>query len=174
MVPWYMLCVSIGLKDNFWALVLPYMMNVWNTIIMRTFFQTTIPSSLIESAKIDGAGEFRIFFQIVLPLSLPGIATIALFVTLQYWNDWWLPMMLTESPEWSNLQFLLQSMMKNIQMITEGNEITGGLLSEELAKIPTESARMALCLVALGPIVIVYPFFQKYFVTGLTIGAIKG
>lgn len=172
MVPWYMVCVTIGLKDNLWALILPYLMSTWNTIIMRTFFQTTIPASLIESAKIDGAGEFRIFFKMVLPLSLPGLATIGLFVTLQYWNDWWLPMMLTEKPQWSNLQYLLQSMIKNIQlMIDARNQGATGMPQME---VPTESARMALCLIALGPIVIVYPFFQKYFVTGLTIGAIKG
>lgn len=172
MVPWYMVCVTIGLKDNFWALVLPYLMNTWNTIIMRTFFQTTIPASLIESAKIDGAGEFRIFFQMVLPLSLPGLATIGLFVTLAYWNDWWLPMMLTEKAQWQNLQFMLQSMMKNIQQIQENKEYLNALGVP--VDVPSESARMALCLVALGPIVIAYPFFQKYFVSGLTIGAIKG
>lgn len=172
MVPWYIVCVTIGLKDNFWALVLPYLMNTWNTIIMRTFFQTTIPASLIESAKIDGAGEFRIFFQMVLPLSLPGLATIGLFVTLMYWNDWWLPMMLTEKPEWSNLQFLLQSMMKNIEQIQQNQQYMSSAGAN--IEVPSEGARMALCLIALGPIVIAYPFFQKYFVTGLTIGAVKG
>jgi putative aldouronate transport system permease protein len=169
-----MVCVSIGLKDNIWAMVIPYLFSAWNCIILRTFFNTTIPASLIESAKIDGAGEFRTFFQIVLPLSLPGIATISLFVTLAYWNDWYLPLMLIEKKELYNLQYLLQSLMLQIQQLKQMVDQGATDALQTAVSVPSEGARMALCLVALGPILIVYPFFQKYFVSGLTIGAVKG
>jgi len=174
MVPWYMVCVSIGLRDNIWAMIIPYFFNAWNCIILRTFFQTTIPPSLIESAKIDGAGEWRIFFKIVMPLSLPGVATIALFVTLAYWNDWWLPIMLIDNNELFNLQALLQSILKSIDALKNAAMQGSAEALRDLAKVPTDTANMALCMVALGPILVVYPFFQKYFISGLTIGAVKG
>lgn len=174
MVPWYMVCVAIGLRDNIWAMIIPYFFNAWNCIILRTFFQTTIPPSLIESAKIDGAGEWRVFFRIVMPLSLPGVATIALFVTLQYWNDWWLPIMLIDNSDLFNLQALLQSILKSIDALKNAAMQGSSEALASLAKVPSDTANMALCMVALGPILIVYPFFQKYFISGLTIGAVKG
>jgi len=174
MVSWYMIMTKVlKLSNTVWALILPYAMNAWYVIIMRTFFQSTIHPALIEAAKIDGAEEFTILFRIVLPLAVPGIATIALFQTLAYWNDWWNPLLLVTKKSLYNLQFLLQVMMKNIQMMTEG---TGGAQFRESfsSNVPTESVRMALCVVAMGPILIVYPFFQKYFIQGLTIGSVKG
>ncbi len=174
LVAWYMVATRIfHLSNTVWALILPMAMNAWYVIIMRTFFQTSIPISLIESAKLDGAGEFRILFRIVFPLALPAIATIALFQTLAYWNDWWHPMLLITRQELYNLQFLLQVMMKNIQMLSDGT-LSSEIVSKMGGNIPQDSVRMALCVVAMGPILIVYPFFQKYFIQGLTVGAVKG
>lgn len=172
-VAWYIVCTStFHLSNTIWAMILPYLMNAWYVIILRTFFQSSVPVSIIESGKLDGAGEFRIFFRLVVPIAVPGIATIALFQTLVYWNDWWLPIMFIVEPALYNLQFLLQQMMQNIQMLNENSELMTNA-AEEMANIPTEGARMALCIVAMGPILIVYPFFQKYFIQGLTVGSIK-
>ena len=174
MVPWYIVCTNVlKLQNTIWALILPYLMNCWHVIIMRTFFQTTIPDALIEAAKLDGAGEYKIFFRIVWPLSLPGLATVGLFTILIYWNDWWLPLMLVTKTNLSTLQFLLQKMIINIQLLADNAKYMSGATTD-LAKLPLEGARMALCVIAIGPIILAYPFFQKYFIKGLTIGSVKG
>ncbi len=171
-VAWYMVCTGVlHLKNSVWAMILPYVMNAWHVIVMRSFYTMSIPVAIIESAKIDGANEYKIFLSLIMPLSLPGLATIALFSTLTYWNDWWLPMMFVTQPQKYNLQFLLQSMISNIQMLSENSAIMGS--TNLLADIPKEGARMALCIIATGPILVVYPFFQKYFIQGLTVGAVK-
>ena len=171
-VSWYIVCTSIfRLSNKIWAMILPNLMNAWYVIIMRTFFKTSVPVALIESGKLDGAGEFRILLQLVLPISLPGVATTALFQVLSYWNDWWLPIMFIVEPKLYNLQFLLQQMMQNIQLLNESPEYAQAVQGS--MEIPTEGARMALCFVALGPILVTYPFFQKYFIQGLTVGSIK-
>lgn len=173
MVPWYIVCTQVlHIQNTIWALILPYIVDAWNVLIMRTFFMTTIPAALIEAAKIEGAGEIKIFFKVVLPLSLPGLATIGLFSTLKYWNDWYLPLMLTTRPALQNLQFLLQSMIANIQMLSQNSQYMGGA-SEQLANMPIEGARMALCVISIGPIVLAYPLLQRYFISGLTVGAVK-
>ena len=174
-VPWYLVCVRIlNLKNTIFSLFVPYLMSAWYVLIIRTFFSTTIPDSLIDSARIDGAKEFKIFFSIVLPLSTPSLATIGLFSALLFWNDWWLPLMLTTGDRYINLQYMLQRVQQNIEFITQMKEIGGSVVPELAGKIPSESSRMALCILAIGPIIFVYPFLQKYFVQGLTIGAIKG
>ncbi len=174
LLAWYIVTTKFyHLGNTFFALILPLAMSPWYTIIMRTFFQTTIPISIIESAKMDGAGETRILFSLVLPLAKPAIATIALFQTLAYWNDWFNPMLLITDKNLYNLQFLLQVMMKNIQMMSEST-MNADVASRFSGNIPEDAVRMALCVVAMGPILIVYPFFQKYFIQGLTIGAVKG
>ncbi len=171
-VSWYMICTNVlHLKNSIWAMILPYIMNAWHVIVMRSFFTMSIPGAIIESAKIDGAGEWRIFFKLVMPLAVPGLATIGLFATLTYWNDWTLPLYFVTEPKVYNLQFLLQSMISNIQMLTENSALMGS--TNLLADVPKEGARMALCIIATGPILIVYPFFQKYFIQGLTVGAVK-
>lgn len=170
LVAWYTVVTRyLGLKNTFAGLVLPLVMNAWYVIIMRTFFQTSVPSALIEAGKIDGASELRIFVKIVLPISIPAVATITLFQVLAYWNEWYHPMLLINNKKLYTLQLLLQIMMQNIQNLTEGSaELREG------AEIPTDSVRMALCVVAMGPILVVYPFFQKYFIQGLTVGSVKG
>ncbi|WP_234340189.1 carbohydrate ABC transporter permease [Gorillibacterium timonense] len=181
LVPWYLVYTRmLHLKDNIWALIIPLMISAFYIMIMRTFFANTIPGALIESAKIDGAGELRTFIQIVLPLSLPVLATVALFQTLGYWNDWFLSMIYISMPNGSNLQnvnlqYLMYKTMLDIQFITSNPTALSAITAAggDL-KIPQESVRMAMAVVGIGPIVFAYPFFQKYFVQGLTVGAVKG
>lgn len=174
MVPWYLVCTQfLHLKDQVWALIVPYLMNGFNVIVMRTFFQASIPDSIIESAKIDGAGEFRIFSTIVLPLSKAGLATIGLFSTLGYWNDFYLPLMLIDNTKWINLQFALFKIQSSIQYLATMSAVSGDAMSSA-AKMPSETAVMAMCVLTIGPIVLVYPFLQKYFIKGMVIGSIKG
>ena len=139
---------------------------------MRKFFNVSVPDSIVESAKIDGAGEFKVFMRIVMPISLPCIATIALFITMSKWNDWMSPMLYITEPNLYTLSFLLQNMLLNIQLLMENAAESG--VSYQMEQIPSEGARMALCVIAAGPILIAYPFFQKYFVQGMTVGAVKG
>lgn len=174
-VPWYIICVQVlHLRDTILALIAPYLINSWYVIIMKTFYQNTIPDSLLDSAKIDGAGEFMTFFRIIIPLSVPGLATIGLFITLRYWNDWWLPLTLITNTKLFNLQFLMYQVQLDIQYLKSARTSLGIEELKEVLSIPSETSRMAMCLVAIGPIIIAYPFLQKYFVKGLTIGSVKG
>lgn len=162
----------LQLKDTIWALILPMAVSPFNIIVMRTFFKRSVSESIIESARIDGASEMRIFLQIVLPLAVPGIATISLFAALGFWNDWFNALLYIQNDNLVPLQYLLIKLQNNIQYLTQnagaGAQITGGL-----AAIPSESARMAIVVISTLPIAISYPFFQKYFVKGLTIGGVK-
>ncbi|KRE71330.1 carbohydrate ABC transporter permease [Paenibacillus sp. Soil750] len=164
---------TLHLKDSYMALILPLLIVPFNVIIMRTFFQSTIHPALIESARIDGAGELRIFLRIVLPLSLPVLATMALFSTINYWNDWFNALLFINKEHMYPIQFLMLRVLKDVQYIREN--LTIAAQNPELLKnLPNESLQMALAFIAMGPILIVYPFFQKYFVKGLTVGAVKG
>ena len=176
MVSWYMICSKVlYIQNTIFALILPMLTSAWNVMIMRTFFLTTIPEAIIESAKLDGASELKTFRTIVVPLALPGIATIALFNTLSYWNDWWNALMLTTKPELTNLQYYLYKVL-NTMSINSSSAMASALAQQNGADVtmPKESARMAICMLAIGPIILAYPFFQKYFVQGLTVGAVKG
>ncbi|TXK77647.1 carbohydrate ABC transporter permease [Paenibacillus sp. N3.4] len=173
MVSWYMVTTQIFLlKNNVWALIVPYLFNGWYVMIMRTYFMTSIPDGIVESAKIDGAGEYRIFFSIVLRLSLPGLATIGLFSAIVYWNDWWLPLMLIQDDKILNIQYLLYKAQSTADFLSSVSGQNYGTVMQ--IKPPSLTVRMALAVVGIGPIVLAYPFFQKYFVQGLTVGAIKG
>ena len=152
-------------------MILPFLINAWNVVIMRTFINTSVPKAIIESAKIDGASEWRTFFQIVVPVSLPGIASVSFFILLAIWNDWNFPLLYITNDKLYNLQFLLQRIMKSIEVIKNNPEYIKA--AQSMSSIPTESARMALCLVALGPILVVYPFFQRYFLSGISVGSVK-
>ncbi|NIK70016.1 MULTISPECIES: carbohydrate ABC transporter permease [unclassified Paenibacillus] len=176
LVPWYLVYVQmLNLKDTLWALIMPLLVSSFWVLIVRTFFKETIPAAVLESAKIDGAGELRIFIRIVLPLSMPVLATVALFQTLTYWNDWFLSLVFITNDHNISVQYLLYKMLANIQYLssnpTAAAEIAraGGMFN-----FPSETVRMALVVVGIGPIVFAYPFFQKYFVRGLTVGAVKG
>jgi putative aldouronate transport system permease protein len=173
LVPWYIICVRVlHLKNSLMGLIFPYLVNAWYVMILRTFFASAIPDAVLESAKIDGAGEWLTFFKIVLPLSLPGLATIALFSTLTYWNDWWLSLIFITKEKYMPLQYLLMRVQMSIQFLANSN--TNSNLQESLSRMPQETLRMAMCVAAIGPIIFAYPFFQKYFIKGLTVGAVKG
>ena len=162
----------LGLKNTYWALILPLCCSSFYVIIMRTFFQTTVPDEIIESGKIDGASQLRIFVQLVLPISLPALATIALFQTFAYWNDWYQASLYIESNQHDlfPLQYVLVNIEKNIQYLAN-NDMA---MSANSNALPSETMRMAIVVISVVPIMFSYPFFQKYFISGLTIGAVKG
>ena len=162
----------LGLSNTIWALILPLACSSFSVTICRTFFRTTVPDSIIESAKIDGAGQFRIWSQIVMPISKPVIATIGMFAAFGYWNDWFQASLYIQDKNLQTLQSLLNNIQKNIEYIA--NNPYGGLsLQQYKSSMPTESVRMAIANVIIVPIACTYPFFQKYFISGLTIGSVK-
>lgn len=163
----------LNLKNTYWVLILPICCSSFYIVIMRTFFQTTVPDAIIESAKIDGARQTRIFVQIVLPISLPAIATIGLFFTFAYWNDWMLAKYYLNSnaQDLYPLQYVLIALESNIDFLTRNQQFMG---PGESVDIPSETIRMAMVMVGVIPIACSYPFFQKYFISGLTVGAVKG
>lgn len=164
----------LGLKDTIWALIFPLLISSFNVIICRTFFKQTIPDSLIESAKIDGARQFTIFFKIVVPISLPVLATIGLFLAFAYWNDWYQSMLYISDQKLYSLQALLNSIMSNITALAQQIATIGADAAALIANMPQEAARMAIVVIIVLPIACAYPFFQKYFISGLTVGAVKG
>ena len=164
----------LGLRNTIWALIFPLLVTSFNVIICRTFFKQTIPDSLIESAKIDGARQFTIFFKIVLPISLPVLATIGLFLAFAYWNDWYQSLLYITQSDLKRLQALLQDIINNISALAQQIASVGGSLADLIAEMPQESARMAIVVIIVLPIACAYPFFQKYFISGLTVGAVKG
>ncbi|MBB6637623.1 carbohydrate ABC transporter permease [Cohnella thailandensis] len=164
----------LGLKDTVWALILPLAVSSFNVIICKTFFRSTIPDALIESAEIDGSSQLRIFFSIVLPISLPVLATIGLFLCFSYWNDWFQSMLYIDNQSLYSLQALLNSLMTNVDALAKNASSMGVSYAELVATMPKESARMAVAIVIVVPVAIAYPFFQKYFISGLTVGAVKG
>lgn len=161
------------LKNSVWALILPLAMNSFNIIVMRTFFKTSIPDSVVESAKIDGASEWRLFFKIVIPMALPGLATIGLFLTLGYWNDWFNAMMYIYNQDWIPLQYLLIKIESSIDFLANNKAMMGVEGIQAAANMPKETIKMAIVVISTLPIIFAYPFFQRYFVNGLTIGAVK-
>lgn len=172
LVPTYiMLTKYYHLKDTIWALIFPYIIMPWHVFLMKGFL-ADIPTSLIEAAKIDGAGEVKTFFKIIVPISKPALATVGLFIAFTYWNDWYQSMLYIDSPDINFLQFYLYRIMNNIQYLS--TSMQAGNISIDIASLPSETARMALCILAAGPMLVVFPFFQKYFVKGLTVGAVKG
>lgn len=161
------------LKNSVWALILPLAMNSFNIIVMRTFFKTSIPDLVVESAKIDGASEWRLFFKIVIPMALPGLATIGLFLTLGYWNDWFNAMMYIDNQDWIPLQYLLIKIESSIDFLANNKAMMGVEGIQAAANMPKETIKMAIVVISTLPIIFAYPFFQRYFVNGLTIGAVK-
>ncbi|WP_055666544.1 ABC transporter permease subunit [Desnuesiella massiliensis] len=174
LVPFYLIMTRLlNLKNSIWALILPVCMNSFYIMVLRTFFKTSVPDAVIESAKIDGASELRLFFQIVLPISLPGMATIGLFLTLGYWNDWFNAMLFIDTNALTPLQYLLIRIENSMEFLSQNAAKLGLTQVEVAAGLPKETAKMAMVVLATAPIIFAYPFFQKYFVNGLTIGAVK-
>ena len=170
LVPWYILCVRyLKLKNSYLALILPLVFSVWNMIIAKSFMKG-IPSAITESAKIDGANDFTIFIRLILPLSKPLLATLTLFSALTYWNDWFNNMLFVTKEEMFMLQYYLQRMLANAEALKRVATSSG----ISIPSLPLEGMKMAMTIIATGPIVLMYPLVQRYFVKGLTIGAVKG
>ncbi|KTD84927.1 carbohydrate ABC transporter permease [Paenibacillus etheri] len=172
LVPWYIMITKyLGLLDSYAVLVLPGLMTPFLIILMKNFIKSAVPEELFDSGKIDGAGDFRIYWQIVLKLSMPGIATVGLFLALYYWNDWFTSSLFINDTHKYQLQFYLYNVINSAQFIAQMGAGTGVSLATE---VPGESTKMAMAIVVTGPILFLYPFVQRYFVKGLTIGAVKG
>lgn len=170
---YYVTANLLHLKDSIWALILPLAVSSFNVIICKTFFRSTIPDALVESAKIDGASQLRIFLRIVLPISLPVLATIGLFLSFSYWNDWFQSMLYIDNQNMYSLQALLSKIMGQADYLAKNASSLGVSIAEAASKMPKESARMAITVLIVLPIACAYPFFQKYYTSGLTIGAVK-
>ena len=172
LVPWYILMVRyLNMKNNILSLILPLLFNVFYIIIIRSFI-STIPDSISESAKIDGADDFRIFTRLVLPLSKPVLAAIGLFIALSYWNDWFNAMLFIDRSNMIPLQYFLYKMLSQITML---RSLVGKVPQLATAvQPPEESFKMAMTVVTIGPILLLYPYLQKYFIKGIMIGAVKG
>lgn len=169
LVPTYLLVTKyLGLKDTITALILPILLSAWNIFLLRTFF-SSIPTALIEAVSIEGASEFTIFFKIILPVGKVGVVIIALFSALNYWNDWYQSMLYIDRSNIQSLQYMLYRVMQKTNL---AKEMGGAMIYTE--KAPNENLRMALCVVAAGPMLFVFPFFQKYFAKGITVGSVKG
>ncbi|MCX7709885.1 MAG: carbohydrate ABC transporter permease [Clostridia bacterium] len=170
LVPWYILLVKyLHMKDNYVALVFPLLLNVIYILIMKSFMKS-IPDAIAESARIDGAGDFMIFIKLILPLSKPALATIGLFIALNYWNDWYNAMLFIEKQEMYPLQYFLYQILSKVDFINQAAARSG----VPVPLMPSEAVKLAMTVVATGPIIFLYPFVQKYFVKGITIGAVKG
>ena len=170
-IPWFITCRMLGLYDNIWALIVPSLVNPWWVFVLRNFF-SSLPAEIMESARIDGASEARILYSIVLPLSLPAMATVGLFTAVAYWNDWWLGVILLDFAKFRPLAVIILRMLNSVQALQKAMEQPGAVV--HLENLPTYAIRMATTVVTIGPIILVYPFVQRYFIKGLTIGAIKG
>ncbi|MDR0999899.1 MAG: carbohydrate ABC transporter permease [Clostridiales bacterium] len=163
----------LHLRNTIWILILPICASPFNIIICRTFFQHTIPDSVVESAVIDGSSQLRIYAQMILPLSKPVLATIALFTAFGYWNDWFFASLYIADKNLLTLQALLNNIQRSIDFIVN-NPTLGVSLMAYKASMPSEAVRMAITIIVIVPIAMAYPFFQRYFISGLTIGSVKG
>lgn len=172
LVPTYMMWTqTFGIKNTIWALIIPkLMMNAFYIIMMRSYFQSSIPDSLIEAARIDGSGEMGILLKVVIPLSKPMIATIALMAGLSYWNDWQNSLYYVTDESLFSIQAMLNTIMTNIQFLASNPVGSAG----SGATLPTAGVRMAIAVIGVVPVLCIYPFFQKYFVKGIVVGGVKG
>lgn len=173
-VPSYMMWTKFfHIKDTIWALIIPsYLMNAFNILLIRNYYTNNIPDALIEAARIDGASEFLTFRRVIIPLSVPVIATVGLFTGLAYWNDWINGLYYINDPSLYSIQNLLIRLMNNIQYLNSG--AAAGVVSGGTSTLPSTSVRMAIAVVGVIPVVIAYPFLQKYLIRGTVIGAVKG
>ncbi|RCX17843.1 carbohydrate ABC transporter membrane protein 2 (CUT1 family) [Anaerobacterium chartisolvens] len=174
-VPSYIINTQLlGLKDNVLALILPLCVDAFYIMVLRTFLKSSIHESIIDSAMIDGANELKILVSIVFPMSLPGIATIALFSTLAYWNDWFNALLYIRTEKLFPLQYLLSQVQSEIDFLVRNSSMLGANASDAFKSVPAESSRMAMVFISTLPITLAYPFFQRYFIQGLQVGAVKG
>lgn len=174
LVPSYMMWTqTFHIRDTIFALLLPnLLMNAFYVIMMRSFFMANIPDALVEAARIDGAGEYKILFKVVFPLSKPMLATLSLMIGLGYWNDWMNSLYYISDEKLYSIQAILNTIITNIQFLTSGQStVSSGL---DISKLPNVSVRMAIAVIGIVPILLIYPFFQKYFVKGIVVGGVKG
>lgn len=169
LMPWYMVCIKLGFKDNILALIVPGLVSVWNILLVKGYLGG-LPYEIMESAKIDGAGDFRIFISLIWPLSTPVIATIGLFTALGYWNSWYNTMLFINDEKLYSLQYLLYKLINDAQAMRKIAAESG----EVINIVPIEAMKMALTVIVTGPILLLYPYIQRYFIKGLTLGAVKG
>lgn len=175
LAPTYMVCKQmLELSDNYAALIVPALVNPFFIIIMRTFLQTSVPTELIEAASIDGSGEYNTLFKIIIPISKPGIATVALLTVINYWNDWFLAMLYIREPKFYPLQYLLMKAQNQADFLIKNSSVIGVEATKLLRDLPGTSLRMSLVVFIVVPIACAYPFFQRYIISGLTIGSVKG
>ncbi len=173
LVAYYMVTRQIlKIQNSLWALFLPSSFSPFWVIVMRTFYKSNVPNEIIESARIDGANEWRTLFQIVMPLAVPGLATVALFSAIGIWNNFFNCLLLVDEAKYYSLQFTIYTTLNNIRFLLENADKMVGLVN--ISELPSQTFRMAMAVVTVGPIIFAYPFFQRYFIRGLTIGAIKG
>lgn len=173
LVPSYILMTQVlHLKDTLWALILSGLLTPFNIMIMKGFM-VKVPGEIIESAKVDSAREWTIFFRIILPLSTPALATLGLFISFNYWNAWFPAMLYIDNPDLVPLQLMLVRIMDSIEFLSQNEQMLSQMGSVQ-ANFPALSARMAMVVLAAGPMLIVFPFFQRFFVQGLTVGSLKG
>ncbi len=159
----------LGLKDNLWAMILPYLMNPFYAFILVAYFRS-LPQEILDAATIDGANDIVIFFRIAVPLAKPAIASVALFYALRYWNDWWLPLLFIDDPNMHSLQMMIRKVFSEVNAANYiGSE---NMIIQEA--LPTYGVRMVTAILTTGPIILLYPFIQRYFVKGITLGAVKG
>lgn len=171
MIPWYLMYANVlNMKGSTFAIWFPALMSPFLVILMRTFIVGSVPDAITESAKIDGAGHFTIFAKIVMPVLGPGLATVGLFLALGYWNDWYRSSMFSTSSKTWELQFYLYDLLNATTALKQMSQSS----SISTAQLPTESVKLAMAVVATGPVLLFYPFVQKYFVSGITVGAVKG
>ncbi|MEZ4634157.1 MAG: carbohydrate ABC transporter permease [Caldilineaceae bacterium] len=173
LVAYYMVARQVLLLQNtLWALFLPSAFSPFWVIVMRTFYKTNVPEEILEAARIDGASEWRTFLQIVVPLSVPGLATVALFSAIGIWNNFFNCLLLVDDAQYYSLQFTIYTTLNNIRFLLENADKMSGLVN--ISELPIQTFRMAMAVVTVGPVIFAYPFFQRFFIKGLTIGAIKG
>lgn len=170
LIPWYYVCVNwYGFGNNLRSLIVPQMLNVFYMFLLRGYFEQ-VPVSLYESARIDGADYFRIWSQIAVPLTKTGMMTVGMMYALAYWNDWWNALMFVNDRDYFPLQYFLYNILSNVNAITSGRVPSGAAAN---IKLPSETVKMAVTIVTIGPIIFLYPFVQKYFVNGIMTGAVK-
>lgn len=175
LAPTYVVCKTVlGLSDSYAAMIVPMLLNPFNLIIMRTFFQSSIPEELIDAAAIDGSGEYNTLFKIIVPITKPGIATVGLLSALAYWNEWFIPMLYVRDSKYVPLQYMLQQMQSKVDFLVKNSAMIGAEAANIMSSLPKDSLRMALVVLIVIPIACAYPFFQRYIISGLTIGSVKG
>jgi putative aldouronate transport system permease protein len=173
LVSYYMVMRQIlKIQNSLWALFLPSAFSPFWVIVMRTFYKSNVPDEVIESARIDGASEWRTLFQVVMPLAVPGLATVALFSAIGIWNNFFNCLLLVDETKYYSLQYTIYTTLNSIRFLLENADKMQGLV--DISALPSQTFRMAMAVVTVGPIVLAYPFFQRYFIRGLTMGAVKG